>query len=128
VECCTCTDTACMCACAQAAESLWEEAGPAARAALAAHAGYGLVLCGHSLGAGAAAVLAVLLKCVPATAHRHSVHTDTARQLLAVLLKCVPAHCSWAPRRALLPPLPGPKASRSGCKETVRAHLPGPKA
>ena len=47
----------------QAAESLWEEAGPAALAALAAHAGYGLVLCGHSLGAGAAAALAVLLKC-----------------------------------------------------------------
>ena len=34
----------------------------AAGAGLAAHPGYRLCLCGHSLGAGAAALLAVLLK------------------------------------------------------------------
>ena len=52
---------------AQAAELVWEEVASLVAAELRRHKGYGLLLCGHSLGGGTAAILAALLMLGPAS-------------------------------------------------------------
>ena len=83
---------------ARMARNVWAAAGPAVVEQLASHEGYGLVICGHSLGAGVAALLTLYLyeerakRSSRSSAATHSPIPSQATRIRCFAFACPPVY------------------------------------